>query len=120
MGTYVIHFPPIGGIVTFTCERDSLSLGAPMPIDSVMDPRALTVAGTVIDVKPAPSYGPGAIPSAYVTIEGRTKKRVTIDGAACSLRVWATWAEALAECQRMNGLNGATAPALPAASRRTG
>lgn len=110
-------FPPIGSICTFTCERGSLELGVPTPYapGSPKD-RRTTACGTVVEVKPMEPYGPGKIPTAAVTVEGRTKKRVTIDGAGCDLKVWASWSEALAEVKR---LNGTTATASPAGRKPT-
>lgn len=95
-------FPPVGAWVTFTCGRDSLALGVPTPVDSVFDPVAQTVAGKVVSVKPMAPFGPGKIPTAAVTIKGRSGKVVTIDGAAMRLKVWDSEEQALAAINRTN------------------
>src|SRR5690554_5102224 len=108
-------FPAPGTIVTFTAAKGSLALGLPAPVDSVFDPVAQTVAGTVVRTQPAPPHGPGAIPNAYVTVQGRSGKQVTIDAVACHLRTWASWDEALAEVARLNRATrqGLSAPVRP-------
>ena len=110
-------FPPLGAVVTFEADRAALELGAPVPVryDHPLD-RLVCVAGTVVEVKPMEPHGAGKVPTVAVTIECRTKKRVTIDGAGCYLRVWPGWTEALAEVARCNGSTTAHSPA-PAARK---
>jgi hypothetical protein len=113
-----MSFPPLKSIVTFESDAASLAMGVPSPVDfSKPLDRRLCVCGTVVAVRPMEPSGPGKVPSAAVTVEGRTKKRVTIDGAGCLLKVWSTWAEALAEVKRCNGT---TPAALPVGGRKTG
>lgn len=95
-------FPPKGAIVTFVSARGSLELGVPVPVDSVFDPKAVMAAGTVVNVKPMEPFGPGKIPTAAVTIKGRSGKTVTVDGVACRVEARDTWDEALAACQAFN------------------
>lgn len=104
-------FPKVGQLVSFEADRASLELGVPVPAawDHPAD-RLCCAVGTVVDVRPMEPHGPGAIPTACVTIEGRSGKRVAIDGAGCRLKVWGTWAEALAEAKRVNGPKAATLP----------
>lgn len=98
-----MNFPPIGGIVTFESDAASLALGVPSPVDfnAPLD-RRVCVCGTVVAVQPMTPTGSGKVPTAAVTVRGRTGREVTIDGAACLLKVWPTWAEALAELARCN------------------
>lgn len=108
-------FPPLGAIVSFECDRASLEIGMPSPYDWThpMDKR-VAACGKVVAVAPMQPHGPGKIPTAAVTIEGRTGKRVTIDGAGCRLKVWPGWTEAVAHVQ---SFNRSTPPGLSAGGK---
>lgn len=107
-----MSFPAVGSIVTFESDADSLALGVPKPVDfSAPLDRRLCVCGTVVAVKPMAPTGPGKVPTAAVTVRGRTGKEVVIDGAACLLKVWGTWGEAIAETKRCNRSTPAPLPA---------
>lgn len=96
-------FPPLGTIVTFQTDKQSLQLGTPVPVrwDHPLD-QLITACGKVVEVRPIKPHGPGKVPTAAVTVEGRSKKRLTIDGAGCYLHVWPGWDEAIAACKLAN------------------
>lgn len=93
-------FPQLGDICTFAVTNESMALGLPS-----LEPagaKLVTFAGEVVKVSPMVPFGPGKIPTAAVTVKGRTGRTVVIDGAACDLRVWKTWDAALKATKEAN------------------
>lgn len=78
-------------IVSFVANPDSVALGLPL-CDTTK--KMAMFFGTVVGVAPMQPHGKGKVPTAAVTVRGKTGRKVTIDGAACYLAEHASFAEA--------------------------
>lgn len=92
-------FPRVGAIVTFTCSAASMALR--LPQQEPGEPLHCYV-GKVTKVAPMKPYGPGKIPTAAVTVQGRTGLFVVVDGVAVDLMDWPSWGAAQEAAARFN------------------
>jgi hypothetical protein len=85
-------FSLIGSWVTFDAERASIELCVPMP-------GYQRFAGEVIDVKPMPNLEPGSIPTALITVKGRTGKKASFCFTSHHTKVFRSMPDAVRDTQ---------------------
>lgn len=79
----------MGRWISFLVEPGSAGMLVP-------NPGRARACGEVIGVKPMANCQPGNVPTAAVTVRGRSGRTMVVDFSACFARVHATQAEAVA------------------------
>jgi hypothetical protein len=77
----------IGKIAAFYPAPGMVKYGLPVP-------GAKRLVGEVVGAMPAPT-GPSGIPSATLTIRGRTGRSLAVDSVECYVQLFTSWKEGL-------------------------